>query len=90
LRPPRSTCAGSGPYTPRDAELDELPPPKNGLTRRVVIPPPALDAIQAPPTPIDAHAPLFATRRGRPLDGRVQHYYWHPIRCAFGNPSLDL
>jgi integrase len=78
------------PYTPRDAELDELPLPKNGLTRRVVIPPPALDAIQAPPTPIDAHAPVFATRRGRPLDGRVQHYYWHPIRCAFGNPSLDL
>ena len=20
----------------------------------------------------------------------MQHYYWHPIRCAFGNPSLDL
>jgi hypothetical protein len=25
-----------------------------------------------------------------PLSGQVQHYYWHPIRCAFGNPSLDL
>ena len=20
----------------------------------------------------------------------MQHYYWHPVRSAFGNPSLDL
>ena len=20
----------------------------------------------------------------------MQHFYWHPIRSAFGNPSLDL
>jgi integrase len=78
------------PFTPRDATPDELPLPKNGKTRRIVIPPPALEAIQALPRPIDPNAPLFATRRGRPLSGQVQHYYWHPIRCAFGNASLDL
>jgi len=78
------------PYAPRDADVDELPAPKNGRTRRVVIPPLALDAIQTLPAQLDARAPLFGTRRGRPLSGRVQHYYWHPIRCAFGNPSLDL
>jgi integrase len=78
------------PFTPRDATPDELPLPKNGKTRRIVIPPPALDAIQALPRPIDPDAPLFGTRRGRPLSGQVQHYYWQPIRCAFGNPSLDL
>jgi integrase len=55
-----------------------------------VIPPPALEAIQALPRPIDPAAPVFGTRRGRPLSGQVQHCYWHPIRCAFGNPSLDL
>jgi hypothetical protein len=26
----------------------------------------------------------------RKNSGQVQHYYWHPIRCAFGNPSLDV
>jgi hypothetical protein len=78
------------PYTPRDAALDELPLPKNGQPRRIVIPPPALDAIQALPRPIDLEAPLFGTRRGRPLSGQVQHYYWHPVRSAFGNASLDL
>jgi hypothetical protein len=78
------------PFTLRDAAPDELPLPKNGKTRRIVIPPPALDAVQALPRPIDPSAPLFATRRGRPLSGQVQHHYWHPIRCAFGNPSLDL
>lgn len=78
------------PYTPRDAELDQLPLPKNGQTRRVVIPPLALDAVQGLPRPLDPSAPLFGTRRGRPLSGQVQHYYWHPIRSAFGNPSLDL
>lgn len=78
------------PFTPRDAEIHELPLPKNGKTRRVVIPPPALDAIQALPSPLDSRAPLFTTKRGRPLSGQVQHYYWHPIRCAVGKPSLDL
>lgn len=78
------------PNTPRDAAVDELPLPKNGQTRRIVIPPPALDAIQALPRPIDSEAPMFGTRRGRPLSGQVQHYYWHPVRSAFGNPSLDL
>jgi integrase len=51
------------PFTPRDATPDELPLPKNGKTRRVVIPPPTLEAIQALPRPIDPNAPLFGTRR---------------------------
>jgi integrase len=78
------------PFTPRDASPDELPLPMNGKTRRIVIPPPALEAIQTLPRPIDSGAPLFGMRRGRPFSGQVQHYYWHPIRCAFGNTSLDL
>ena len=78
------------PYAPKDAEPDELPLPKNGKTRRIVIPPPALDAVQALPTELDPSAPLISTCRGQALSGRVQHYYWHPIWCAFGNPSLDL
>ena len=25
---------------------------------------------------------IFRASRGGPITGRVQHYYWHPIRCA--------
>ncbi len=24
------------------------------------------------------------------MTGRVQHYYWHPVRCRFGQPSMDF
>jgi hypothetical protein len=24
------------------------------------------------------------------MHGGTQHYYWHPIRCAFGQPGMDL
>jgi integrase len=67
-----NVCRQRTPFAPRDATPDELPLPKNGKTRCVVIPPPALDAVQALPRPIDPDAPLFATRRGRPLSGQVR------------------
>lgn len=70
--------------------IDELPPPKNGLTRRIDVHPIALEAVQALPTPLRHDAPLFHARRGGPLSGGSQHYYWHPIRTAFGRPDLDL
>jgi integrase len=24
------------------------------------------------------------------MTGRVQHYYWHPVRCRFGQPPMDF
>jgi len=24
------------------------------------------------------------------MTGRVQHYYWNPVRCRFGRPSMDF
>lgn len=70
--------------------VDELPPPKNGQARTVNVHPLALEAVLSLPTPLRSQTPLFHARRGGPLSGASQHYYWHPIRSAFGNPSLDL
>jgi integrase len=28
--------------------------------------------------------------KGGILTGRTQHYYWHPVRCRFGKPSMDF
>jgi integrase len=33
---------------------------------------------------------MWQTARRRRLTGATQHYYWHPIRTVFGNPSMDL
>jgi len=74
-------------YAPKSRSF-ELP--KNGLTRRIVLTPRARDGLLALPRPMDAEALLFRTARGRPMTGRVQHYYWHPVRCRFGKPSMDL
>jgi integrase len=69
----------------RDFEL-----PKNGRRRVVVLASPAREALLALPRPVDSEALIFRGRRGGPLNGRTQHYYWHPVRCRFGNPSLDF
>jgi len=78
--------------TPYDTAtpLAELPIPKNGRTRRVTVLPPALDAMRALPTPLKPHTAIWLSNKGRPVCGANQHYYWHPIRSAFGDPKLDL
>ena len=70
--------------------LDQLPLPKNGRARRVNVHPLALEAVQALPADLRPDAPLFHAKRGGALSGASQHYYWDPIRAAFGRPSLDL
>lgn len=64
--------------------------PKNGLKRLVVLTAPAKAALLELPRPVDAETLIFRASRGGPMSGRVQHYYWHPIRTAFGRPSMDL
>lgn len=74
-------------YSPRTRSF-ELP--KNGLTRTVVLTAPAKSALMELPRPVNAQEPIFRGARGKPLTGRTQHYYWHPIRCRFGRPSMDF
>lgn len=74
-------------YSPKSRTFEA---PKNGLTRKIVLTPPAREGLLALPRPMDPAALVFRASRGGPMTGRVQHYYWHPVRCRFGNPSMDL
>ncbi len=74
-------------YSPRTRSF-ELP--KNGRTRTVVLTAPAKAALAELPRPVNAQELIFRSVRGKPITGRTQHYYWHPIRCRFGRPSMDL
>lgn len=64
--------------------------PKNGLTRVVVLTRPARDVLAQLPRSVDSESLIFRASRGGPLTGRVQHYYWHPVRVRFGRPSMDF
>jgi integrase len=64
--------------------------PKNGRTRAVVLTPPAKAGLLDMPRPVKADELAFRGSKGGPLTGRTQHYYWHPIRCRFGRPSMDF
>jgi integrase len=63
---------------------------KNGKQRDIALTGPAKAALLEMPRPLDTDELIFRASRGRPITGRVQHYYWHPVRCRFGKPSLDF
>jgi integrase len=52
--------------------------PKNGLKRTIVLAAQARAALSQMPRPMNADELIFRGRRGGPLTGRTQHYYWHP------------
>lgn len=64
--------------------------PKNGRKRTIVLTGPAREVLLALPRPVNGRTPVFRGSRGGPITGRTQHYYWHPVRCRFGRPSMDL
>jgi integrase len=64
--------------------------PKNGKTRIAVLTEPAKVGLLAMPRPVDGEAMVFRGKKGGALTGRTQHYYWHPVRCRFGKPSMDF
>lgn len=64
--------------------------PKNGRARVIALTGPAKAALIAMPRPLDGEELVFRASRGGPMTGRVQHYYWHPVRCRFGRPSMDF
>ncbi len=63
--------------------------PKNDQERVVVLPPPAREALLAVPTRLDVPW-LFVTPRGRQFRKGSLHYYWNPVRAAFGRPGMDF
>ena len=67
----------------------EVTLPKNGKTRRVILPPPALAALREMPRRADTPY-VFTTKRGKRLSKSSHYYYWQPVRAAFGNPEMDF
>lgn len=64
--------------------------PKNGEKRLIVLTPQAREALLRLPRPLDGQELVFRAKRGGPMSGRVQHYYWNPVRVAFGDPSMHF
>jgi integrase len=62
--------------------------PKNGRSRLIQITPPAAEALTE--IPRTATAAVFVTKNQVLFSGRVSHYYWSPVRAAFGDPDLDF
>jgi integrase len=67
----------------------QLKLPKNGKQRVVISPPPARDALLDVPPRIDTSW-LFLTLCGRQFRKSSLHYYWNPVRAAFGRPGMDF
>lgn len=61
--------------------------PKNGLTRRVVLPPPAAEKLAALP---EQEGFVFFTHTGKRLTHGTISYQWDAVRNACGQPGLDL
>ncbi len=74
-------------YSPKTRRF-ELP--KNGQARIIVLTPQAKQTLLGLPRPVDSELLVFRASRGGPMTGRVQHYYWNPVRCRFGRPSMDF
>ena len=65
----------------------QLKLPKNGRVRRVILPPPARDALLAVPRRLDTPW-VFTTKRGRPFTKAALNIYWSPVRAVFGRPTM--
>lgn len=63
--------------------------PKNGKTRTICLPPPALEALRdVPRTPGTQR--IFSTSTGRRFSKSSFHYAWTPVRQDFGRPKMDF
>jgi len=62
--------------------------PKNGMRRDVYLTPLAAEAFRR--VARTSLAEIFTTKNGKHFSGRVSHYYWDPVRAAFGQPELDF
>lgn len=63
--------------------------PKNRLTKTIVLPPPALEALNQVPRRSDTER-IFSTIRGRRFSKSSHHYAWNPVRSRFGSPDLEF
>lgn len=79
----RATITVERQYNQRTATITT---PKNDKGRVIQLLPVAHRALNAVPRQRDE---VFFTPQGRMFTGRVQGYYWRPVKAAFGRPDLD-
>jgi integrase len=63
--------------------------PKNDRQRKVILPPPARDALVSMPRDFDASL-VFTTKRGRRFSKPALSLCWSPVRVAFGRPTMHF
>jgi integrase len=71
-----------------DSKTKALTTPKSGVARTVVYPAPAQRAVATMPRLHDAW--VFTGPAGGLLTSGTRNRIWHPIRVAFGRPTMDL
>lgn len=81
----RETVRVERQYSPKAAAFTS---PKNGLARTIYLTQLAAEALRT--IPKTTHREVFTTKNGKHFSGRVSHYYWSPVRAAFGDPTLDF
>jgi integrase len=67
----------------------EIVLPKNSKPRTVVLSPIAEQALRTMPRQLD-RSRVFAPPSGKFFTKSTWHYYWHPVRVKFGNPSFTF
>ena len=67
----------------------EVTRPKNGRTRRVVLPPQAREALTSMPRRTDADY-VFTNASGERLSKTSHYYYWNALRCGAARPGMDF
>ena len=67
----------------------DIDAPKNGRSRKIILPPPARDALLAAPRHVNDDL-LFLSKRGKPMTKGTHVYSWHPVRSAIGRPDMDF
>lgn len=67
-------------------KTNKVDTPKNGKARIVPLLPQAHRALFSVPRQREE---VFFTPHGKRFSGRVQGYYFHPVRCAFGQPGME-
>ncbi len=65
----------------------EVTLPKNGKTRRVILPPPARDALNSMPRRVSSPY-VFTTPSGKPFSKTSHYYYWRLLRSEAGRPAM--
>jgi integrase len=67
----------------------QIKAPKNNLSRTVVLPPPAREALADVPARLDVPW-LFVTPRGRRFSKSSHLYYWRSVRVAADRPKMQF